>query len=244
MYLLNYQTIGEGPDLILLHGFAMSSIFLKPFAEKLSLSYQVHLFDLPGFGESFHIPLPDKPAILAEYLLKHLPEHAIWVGWSLGGLIASWIALNHPKRVVKLMNIASSPCFLADQDWPGIAVKDFSEFSENLKKDYVKTLMRFLSLQMGEPAKQMRTLVKQQTRPSDQTLDAGIKLMLETDLRQTIQMLSMPCLYLLGEKDRLVPAEIHKKITAQGIQTVLLPESAHLPFISQEKICLSIVGSF
>jgi pimeloyl-[acyl-carrier protein] methyl ester esterase len=45
-------------------------------------------------------------------------KRAIWLGWSLGGLVASQIALPHPERVQALVT-ASSPCFSAQEEWPG-----------------------------------------------------------------------------------------------------------------------------
>ena len=45
---------------------------------------------------------------MAERVLKQAPEKAIWLGWSLGGLVASQVALTHPERVQTLVTVASS----------------------------------------------------------------------------------------------------------------------------------------
>src|SRR5262245_40457900 len=132
MNLLNYCPIGQGPDLILLHGFAMNAPFLKPLAEKLLAHYRVHLFDLPGFGNNQQDALSPHPAQIAEYLIQHLPEQAIWLGWSLGGLIASWIAIHYPNHVRALVNLASTPYFIAEPNWPGIQANAFVDFFKQL----------------------------------------------------------------------------------------------------------------
>jgi len=36
-------------------------------------------------------------------------KQAIWVGWSLGGLVATHMALHHADYVSKLVTVASSP---------------------------------------------------------------------------------------------------------------------------------------
>lgn len=56
---------------------------------------------------------------MAEAVLQQAPDKAIWLGWSLGGLVASQIALTHPERVQALVTVASSPCFSARDEWPG-----------------------------------------------------------------------------------------------------------------------------
>ncbi len=58
-------------------------------------------------------------ADMAEAVLQQAPDKAIWLGWSLGGLVASQIVLTHPERVQALVTVASSPCFSARDEWPG-----------------------------------------------------------------------------------------------------------------------------
>lgn len=247
---LHYEPMGQGPDLVLIHGFAMNSIFLKPLAEQLAHHYRVHLFDLPGFGTAFQTPLQDHPKALAEYLLKYLPPKAIWIGWSLGGLIASWIAIHHPKHVHTLINIATSPYFLADLNWPGISQEAFITFSQNLKQDYAKTLIRFLNLQLANTdsskkwLQKLKQIIKHQPYPSHETLDAAIKIIANTNLREKIHKIQIPCLYLFGEKDRLVSAGIAKKLASKNIKTHILPEAAHLPFLSHPEDFLSTLKLF
>lgn len=55
--------------------------------------------------------------IYFEAVLQQAPDKAIWLGWSLGGLVASQIALTHPERVQALVTVASSPCFSARDEW-------------------------------------------------------------------------------------------------------------------------------
>ncbi|XPE57542.1 alpha/beta fold hydrolase [Shigella flexneri] len=45
---------------------------------------------------------------MAEHVLEKAPVKAIWLGWSLGGLVASEVALRHPERVEAFVTVASS----------------------------------------------------------------------------------------------------------------------------------------
>ncbi len=57
-------------------------------------------------------------------LLDILPPSFNLIGWSLGGLLATRIALTTPARIIKLMNVTSSPYFIKEGDWPGIEKKN------------------------------------------------------------------------------------------------------------------------
>ncbi len=100
-------TMGEGPDVVLLHGLGGTRASLLESAAALSGSYRVHAPDLPGFGSSC------KPAFgrynarwFAEIMLGLMDEldveRAHLVGNSMGGRIAIESALIAPERVKAL----------------------------------------------------------------------------------------------------------------------------------------------
>ena len=90
---LSTYTIGNGQDLVLLHGWGLHSPIWKEFAPTLAQHFRVTVIDLPGYGESKYDPKTAKSLPkLAEQLLEYAPPQAIWLGWSLGGLIASYLA--------------------------------------------------------------------------------------------------------------------------------------------------------
>lgn len=43
---------GSGPEVVFCHGTPWSSALWRPYAEALATSYTVHLWDMPGYGES------------------------------------------------------------------------------------------------------------------------------------------------------------------------------------------------
>ncbi len=86
-------------------------------------------------------------ADMAEVVLRQAPDKAIWLGWSLGGLVASQIALTHPERVQALVTVASSPCFSARDEWPGIKPDVLAGFQQQLSDDFQRTVERFPALQ-------------------------------------------------------------------------------------------------
>ena len=49
---LNVKVAGNGPDLVLLHGWGMNADVWDETAEQLSQQFRVHSVDLPGHGRS------------------------------------------------------------------------------------------------------------------------------------------------------------------------------------------------
>src|SRR5690606_40089530 len=54
--------------------------------ERLAPHFRLHLVDLPGHGHSRDSALPLHPAMVASEIAARTPP-AIWLGWSLGGLL-------------------------------------------------------------------------------------------------------------------------------------------------------------
>ncbi|PJA42606.1 MAG: pimeloyl-[acyl-carrier protein] methyl ester esterase, partial [Lysobacterales bacterium CG_4_9_14_3_um_filter_62_6] len=81
------QTLGNGPDLLLIHGWAMHGGIFHPLAERLADNHRVHVVDLPGHGRSRVDSAAFELTAIVERLTQALPP-AVWIGWSLGGLLA------------------------------------------------------------------------------------------------------------------------------------------------------------
>ncbi|WP_234879028.1 alpha/beta fold hydrolase, partial [Salmonella enterica] len=115
-----WQTYGEGNcHLVLLHGWGLNAEVWHCIREELGSHFTLHLVDLPGYGRSSGFGAMTLEEMTAQ-VAKNAPDQAIWLGWSLGGLVASQMALTHPERVQALVTVASSPCFSAREGWPGI----------------------------------------------------------------------------------------------------------------------------
>ncbi|MGO4998772.1 pimeloyl-ACP methyl ester esterase BioH [Oceanisphaera sp. W20_SRM_FM3] len=225
------ESRGQGPDLVLVHGWGMNGAVWQPLLERLESDFCLHLVDLPGFGHSK--PLPDGAPLSdwSQAVLDAVPQQAAWLGWSLGGLIATQAALQAPSRVSQLLTLASSPCFVAKDNWPGIKPEVLTAFAEQLSEDHEAVIKRFLALQaMGsEHAKtdvrQLRHSLNNKPSPHADALSAGLNLLAEVDLRAQLTELQMPTLRLYGRLDGLVPYK------AIPLVEVLLPIANRLQYI-------------
>ncbi|MGW8379905.1 alpha/beta hydrolase [Streptomyces sp. ODS28] len=92
---------GDGPPLVLLHGYSRSLTDWDTAAGLLTPSHRVLALDLPGHGGSPSVPRWTVPAVLAcidETLDAHGVPEAVVVGHSLGGLLAVEYARSDPQR--------------------------------------------------------------------------------------------------------------------------------------------------
>ena len=235
-----WQTKGQGNvHLVLLHGWGLNAEVWRCIDEELSSHFTLHLVDLPGFGRSRGfgaLSLAD----MAEAVLRQAPDKAIWLGWSLGGLVASQIALTHPERVQALVTVASSPCFSARDEWPGIKPDVLAGFQQQLSDDFQRTVERFLAVQtMGtetarQDARALKKTVLALPMPEVDVLNGGLEILKTVDLRQPLQNVSMPFLRLYGYLDGLVPRKVVPMLDKlwPHSESYSFAKAAHAPFIS------------
>ena len=113
---LSVEVMGQGPDVILIPGFASSREVWRPLAQRLAATHRVHLVQLAGFaGEpwthgdgAFVEPAVDE---LARYAAT-LNRPAV-IGHSMGGLSGVMLAQQHPEAVGRVMSVDSLPFFSA-----------------------------------------------------------------------------------------------------------------------------------
>lgn len=112
MALFVLEQPGAGPPVVCLHGFCQSSEYWEPTLARLS-SEGVHAIapDLPGFGRSAAAPGPYDVASLADAVVRWLDARNIerirLVGGSMGGVVAQHLVLRHPRRVERLLLVAT-----------------------------------------------------------------------------------------------------------------------------------------
>lgn len=104
---LHYLSAGHGPSLILLHGFAETSLMWKPIIPLLAERFTVMAPDLPGIGDSA-IPAQGldmkRAAIRIHDLAKSLGvQKAEVVGHDIGLMVAYAYAAQFPTEVTKLV---------------------------------------------------------------------------------------------------------------------------------------------
>jgi pimeloyl-[acyl-carrier protein] methyl ester esterase len=248
---MQIETLGSGADIVLIHGWAMHAGIFAPLTQHLSREFRVHLVDLPGHGHSRDDLEQLDAAQAAAALASRLPR-AIWVGWSLGGIVALHAALLPDSPLRGLVMIAASPRFVAAPDWPhGVALEVFEQFDAGLRRDYRATIERFLALEaLGSEHTQaclheLRAHVFERGEPALAALQQGLQVLETTDLRARVAELKMPNLWLAGRRDRLVPAAAMRWAAQQNPQGRFVEfSSGHAPFIGHAADVASAITEF
>jgi len=249
--MVHCKVLGQGPALILLHGWGVNAAVWQPISEQLSGHFSLYLVDLPGFGDS--APLEEYSLrSITEAILQVVPDSAVWCGWSLGGLIATYAAINYPQRVNKLIQVSSSIKFVAESQWPGVDASLFNNFLLGLQNNPQKTLTRFIALQaMGSASARkdsavLKKLLADTADADHQALVAGLSLLANSDLRPSFPRLEQPCLSLFGQFDGLVPLQVSKEMQAllPHLQVQLFENSSHASFISESGLFCQRVINF
>ena len=221
-----------------------------PLTELLQQRFTLHVVDLPGHGFSRDEPLDPDIAHVADALAANVPR-AVWIGWSLGGLVTLSAALRHPDRMRGVVELASSPRFLVADDWPGVDAKLFEQFETDLRDDYRRVVERFLALEaLGSPDPQaelrdLRVHAFERGEPSLTALTTGLRWLETTDLRAALPQLTMPSLWIAGRRDRLVPSAAMQRaagIVDDGRFTEV--PSGHAPFIGHAPAVAEAITDF
>lgn len=103
---LNVARIGKGPKIIFVHGWTNNWQGWTLLAHELAPYYELHLLDLPGFGDSEGILECTIPNV-ARYILGYIEQYAVRpraiVGASLGSLISTELVTMRPDATENLI---------------------------------------------------------------------------------------------------------------------------------------------
>jgi len=237
---LHIESLGQGRDLVLLHGWGMHGGVWNSVKQQLAASFRLHIVDLPGFGFSQPVT-PYDLGHLVEEIAPHVPQNIALCGWSLGGHVALQWALDRPQQIEKLLLVSSTPRFIQEVDWDaGISLETFQLFADGIQGNYQPEMTRFLSLQAqgGEDARETIRELKQhffqRPAPSAQALQGGLDILLESDFRNLVKDILIPSCVIHGGRDRVVPVQAGEWLAANlPLAEIHKHELAsHAPFLS------------
>jgi pimeloyl-[acyl-carrier protein] methyl ester esterase len=257
---LEYSCLGERSNqaIFMIPGWGMPKESMLPFAEALSKKFYIVLVDLPGItsnSDSLQLTLLGMNYdidVLTEQFLEIAPDSSWWIGWSLGGMIATYVAARRSSRVKGLITFSSSPCFVRQDEWPtGMDESSFNNFAKLVHESPDTALRRFIALQ-SKGANDSRVLQKQlieYVNPeafNGLALDGGLRLLKNLDVRREFALLDCPNLHIYGKQDALVPYDVLSELDQiSGKQRVeVIDGCSHQPFLEKVEKSKDLIEQF
>jgi pimeloyl-[acyl-carrier protein] methyl ester esterase len=247
---LHVQISGQGPDLVLLHGWAMHGGVFDALLPALAQQYRVHCIDLPGHGRSDPDAAVTHLEQLTNSVAQNVPENALVIGWSLGGLVA--IKLAQQKKLQALVLVSTTPRFVADDSWPhGMSPNVFAQFFSRLQQNLNATVQDFLRLQVRADSEAASTFAALKANllqyPADPlALKTGLEILRDADERMSLPGIDVPTLVLAGEYDRIVHPDACQYLAEQLPQARLhiVQRAGHALFLSHRDEFLQTLTEF
>lgn len=226
-------------SIVLLHGWGSTPAVWDEVADGLSSDFQVIKIALPGHDGSKYNS--ETLLLLAREVIADVERmvagDVVWLGWSLGGLLAIQVALLKPDLVSALLLVAATPLFTQKKEWhTAMPVEEFDAFYSAYQQDPEKTLQRFIALQSqgDNQLRQVMKSLKAASASAQNDLIWGLDCLKTGDMREQLNKLSMPVHGLYGAKDALVPAGLSVVLKDQySINSQLWQSVGHAPFLSR-----------
>jgi len=242
---------GQGPELVLLHGWAMHSGIWGGLVDQLASEFRVSLVDLPGHGVNSHVRLSSDLNEVAGLILSELSS-AIWMGWSLGGLVTLAAALQQPHKVKRAILVAATPCFSRQAEWDlGVSLTQQQAFTDGLEEDFEGTLKAFClqcfgAIRMEESLRRLGYSSIADKVPARKVLHTGLHLLYGNNLLAGLSTCKVPTLFVGGTRDRTIRPESFGQAAAMmpNGSSTLIRGAGHVPFISHEEVFLDIIREF
>ncbi|MDQ7728069.1 alpha/beta fold hydrolase [Halomonas sp. SpR8] len=214
--------------LILLPGWGIDRRIWQPLQAHWPAHLTAQAVDWPGYDDTPPLAANATLTELAEVMSESLASDAVWVGWSLGGLLAAALLEElPPPRGLILLGAGNTFCAT-----DGVTSGELNAFRRAFQRDPTATWQHFLRWQaQGEPSsrqayRQLGDLLGD-TLPADiTTLATGLDWLASIDNRQRLAAAPCPVVRLTGEHDPLIGP-------AQRRASELLTDVGHCPMLSQ-----------
>ena len=242
------RTWGDGPLLVLLHGFTQTSDAWGPFGTILGRSRTIMAVDLPGHGRSAHVSADLEQT--ADLVLETVGDrHFDLLGYSLGRRVAVTTALAAPTRVARLVLIGATagiedPAAAAERRARDQSLADQIVAESNVPAFLERWLDQDLFADLSaEDAQRPARLTNTAAGLADSLRRAGSGTQVSAWGR--LGELTMPTLVLAGHADQKFADLGRKMVDAlpEG-QLVLIPGAGHACHLIQPAVTAGIIDSW
>jgi len=238
---IHYEVHGDGPVLILTHGYSSTSQMWKGQVEALSRHHKLVLWDMRGHGQSDY---PAEPAAYSEAatvgdiaaLLDAVgARRAIVGGLSLGGYMSLAFYRAHPERVTALLIIDTGPGFKKDdarEAWNRRALDTADRFDRE-------------GLDALKSASRERSTVSHRDATGLARAARGMLTQRDARVIEVLGEIKVPSLVVVGADDTpFLAASDYMAAKIPGARKVVIPAAGHAVNIDQPQAFIDAVLPF
>jgi pimeloyl-ACP methyl ester carboxylesterase len=236
-----YEDRGEGPCMVLLHGYLETGKIWQSFADGLAERFRVITIDLPGHGASgtwgkVHT-MDDLAGAVNAVLDAETIDSILLVGHSMGGYVTMAFADLYPQKL-KGYCLFHSTCFADTTEKKRNRDREISLVLCDKKRQIIN-----VNIPKGfadDNLERLSNEVELARRIAIGNPDAGIVAILNgmkgrPDRTRVLQDPSLPLLLIGGMKDNYIPVDVFDKVVslAPHAAVLRLEESGHMGFLEQ-----------
>jgi pimeloyl-ACP methyl ester carboxylesterase len=247
---LNYVEMGEGNPVVFVHGLAGAWQNWLENIPHFARSRRVIALDLPGFGASpmppWEISIPAYGRFVRDFCERLGIERCSLIGNSMGGFIATEVAITEPGRVDELVLVSA-----AGITWAR-ARREPAEMIARVGRATAPLALRFRMSGISrskfrkrafrgvfhDPDALRREMLWENVIPALKSpgyFDAMTNLF-GYDIRHRLEEIGVPTLIVWGRNDRVVPvpaAFSYKKRIGDSAELVIFDNCGHVPQIER-----------
>ena len=258
---LNYyiEEKGIGAPVIMLHGFTGSTETWRPLINKLEQAFRVITIDLPGHGQTDAPPETTRyrMELVADDLaglldrLQATPAH--WLGYSMGGRLALYLACRLPQLVRSLILESASPGIIDSYERKARVEQDASLAQRIEREGIARFVDHWQSIPLFDTQKRLpeeirSALRSQRLKNSAAGLANSLRGMgtgAQPELWSELGSLKMPVLLITGEDDRKFTS-INRRMAAaiSGSRLETVPNTGHAVHLESADLYGDLVLNF
>jgi pimeloyl-ACP methyl ester carboxylesterase len=245
---INYYEAGQGPPIILIHGFGGCSYSWRYLAPALAQDHRVYTLDLKGFGlsdkpEDGRYAISDQADMVAAFIRSKDLHNLVIIGHSMGGGVTLMtyfkVRRDQPQRVQRLVLIDSAgypqklPWFIWLAKAPGLASVAGKLISPRLAAFLVLKKCYYNDDKITE--EQINTYAYYGSLPgAREAVVQTARQIVPDDMYPLIaqyRTIRVPVLIIWGEDDEVVPLEVGKKFKRDipDSQLAVIARCGHMP---------------
>ncbi len=243
-----YLDVGEGPPVILIHGFGGSMWQWEYQQHALSQHFRILTPDLPGAGLSDKPEIDYSPDQMLDFFVGFMDAvktpQATLVGNSMGAGLAIGMALAHPARVANLVLIDGLPQHVMEKLTSPSVRRALETSAPSWLVSFGNMLFGGLMIKsvlqeiVHDPALLTPAVIERSNRNRQRpglikpimAVRENLPLW-ESGFATRLGEITHPTMVLWGEEDRVFPIAVGEELhqTIKGSQFIRIPKAGHIP---------------